>query len=123
MLAGLLFNSNSRTKGLQSLSRFYAVLPTAALFLLPANLDAQEGIPCIPEPTVMGISYGDLITCELGTAGDSDIFTFAGTVGDAIVAQVAETSGFGEPCLEIFRPDATTLASLFPVTNLIRSLL
>ncbi len=72
------------------------------IFLPLTDLSAQEDTPCSPEPTNMPVSYGDLISCQLETTGDSDIFTFAGAAGDVIVAQVAESGGFGEPCLEIF---------------------
>ena len=84
-------------------------MPRALLWLLlglalaPGTAGAApEGMPCTPEPTVMSIAYGDVITCALDVDGDSDLFRFSGTPGTSIVIAV---QGGAYPCLELIAPD------------------
>jgi hypothetical protein len=62
------------------------------LILTGSALAEVEGIPCSPEPTEMSFTYGDLITCQINSVGDSDIFRFSGSAGQNIVLQVTSTS-------------------------------
>jgi hypothetical protein len=65
-----------------------------------------EGVPCTPEPTDMAISYGDLITCAIDVAGESDVFRFLGSDGENAVLQVTSLGSFS-PCMELVAPDNT----------------
>jgi len=56
-----------------------------------------EGVPCTAEPTDMTIAYGNLVTCAIDIAGDTDTFRFAGRIGERIVLQAARQSGGGPP--------------------------
>jgi hypothetical protein len=78
----------------------------ALTLFLPAISKAEiEGMPCNPEPTDMNIAYGDLITCSIDQAGDSDTFRFFGTTGEVIVLQGTVQSGPIRPCIELIAPD------------------
>ena len=65
----------------------------------------------------ISICYGCLLEDQLGPVGDLDLFTFEGSFGDKVVLQSAVTSGFGNPCLEVFRPDGFLLSSQCEFNN------
>jgi hypothetical protein len=74
----------------------------------------SEGRLCTAEPTDEAIAYGDLITCAVATLGDSDIFRFAGNVGEVVHVQVTDhgNPSFSEGVtVELIGPSGTTLAS------------
>jgi hypothetical protein len=76
--------------------------------LIPVTGDAiEEGILCIPEPTDMTITYGNIINCSIDTSGDSDLFRFLGTDGETIILQSTWQSGALRPCIELIAPDNT----------------
>ena len=81
---------------------------TLILSAFPSCLLAElEGNPCSPEPTDDSMFYGDLITCDIGSIGDSDLFRFIGESGEKIIIQTAQ-GGSGstpDPCIELFGPD------------------
>ena len=58
----------------------------------------------------MLIAYGDVVTCTIDPAGDTDVFRFDGSTGAQIVIQATRGTGFNNPCMEIFRPDGSTMA-------------
>lgn len=66
---------------------------------------------CSVEPTDDLVVYGDLITCDLDPGTDQDQFRFNGALGEVVVIQATALSG-GTPCLELLRPDGTTLEPL-----------
>jgi hypothetical protein len=53
----------------------------------------------------MSISYGQLITCSLELAGDTDLFRFSGNAGEAVLIQITFQSGSLRPCIELIAPD------------------
>jgi len=73
---------------------------------------APEGRACKAEPTDEVINYGDLITCAISPAGDSDTFRFAGQPNDKVIILTARTSGGNFfPCIELFGPAGMLVAS------------
>jgi hypothetical protein len=49
------------------------------------SLPAMQGAPtraCPAEPLDMLIGYEEVITCQIGIVGDTDIFHFTGTAGN-----------------------------------------
>ncbi len=84
-------------------------LSLASLLSSPIPAQAAEPVtPCTPEPTDMTISYGNLISCSIDNAGDTDLFRFAGTNGEPIVVQVTYQSGAMRPCIQLIAPDSST---------------
>ncbi len=71
---------------------------------------AGGGIVCDPEPTDMQVEYGDVVSCSLGTSGDTDIFRFSGAAGEAVTVLLSRTSG-GTPCLDLFGPTGDPIDS------------
>ena len=93
------------------------ILSFLALFFVCINLifhnsllEAQEGIPCSPEPTVMEISYGDLVICSIDTPGDTDTFWFSGVAGESIVIIGSSTSSV-RTCFELIAPDNSKIVA------------
>ncbi len=88
-------------------------MPALAALGLLCQLNAAEASDrhrtCSAEPTDGFIRYGDLMTCDIDPGTDLDGFRFAGVLGEAIVVKATELGGSGRPCLEILRPDGTTL--------------
>jgi hypothetical protein len=75
--------------------------------ILPSHAEALvEGVPCPPESTDMEIVFGDLVSCAIDAASDSDAFRFSGVAGENVVIQV-RSQGSLRPCLELFAPDST----------------
>ena len=66
--------------------------------------------PCSPEITDDLIKYGDIVTCTIGTIGDIDKFRFSGSDGDTVVVQATRQSS-GIPCIKLFGPDGSLIAS------------
>ena len=52
----------------------------------------------------ISILFGEVITCAIDLVGDSDLFTFEASSGDAVIVQVAQTVGGGstEPCVQVY---------------------
>ena len=76
------------------------------LFAVPLPGEAVTvARPCKAEPTDEAISYGDVITCTIGVAGDSDTFRFAGLPNEKVIIQTIGTAGAADPCIELYRPD------------------
>ncbi|HKZ79573.1 MAG TPA: hypothetical protein VJ124_14955 [Pyrinomonadaceae bacterium] len=102
-----------KRRSLNSAGRIASILISClslALFLsFPISVRAAEPVtPCIPEPTDMTTSYGNLISCSIDNAGDTDLFRFTGTNGEPVVAQVTYQSGAMRPCIQLIAPDNTT---------------
>lgn len=78
----------------------------AVWLAVPAPAEAaREGRACEAEPTDMIIEYGDLITCAIRPAGDSDLFRLAGSSGQTVRLQLADlTAGAATPCLQLRDP-------------------
>jgi hypothetical protein len=84
------------------------VVALLLLVVMPVSSEAAiEGLPCVGEPTDMSASYGDLITCSIQIAGDTDLFRFFGSAGEVIVVYIAWQSGTLRPCIELIAPDNT----------------
>jgi hypothetical protein len=79
---------------------------------LPAlgQQDQPEGVPCPAEPTDMTITYGQLITCQIETVGDADVFRFQGVSGERIRIELTSYSG-GTPAFSLYNPAGSELAS------------
>src|SRR5688572_11753367 len=75
-------------------------------FAVPAQ--AQEGVPCVPEPEDMLIEYGDLVSCAFDEIGDVDAFVFSGAAGSTIRVQASRLGG-DTPCFQVFAPDGAAL--------------
>jgi hypothetical protein len=78
-----------------------------ALVLQSRQVAAVEGVPCPPEPTDMSVAPGDLITCTLDTAGDSDTFRFGGSPGEVVTVRATRQSGSLSPCVDLVSPTAS----------------
>ncbi len=88
------------------------ILVLAALGLLCQIGTAQASDrqrTCRKEPTDDLIQYGDLMSCSLDPGTDLDTFRFSGVAGEVVVIQAARLGGAGLPCLELLRPDGTSL--------------
>ena len=84
----------------------------AFLLSVPIRVQAAEPItPCASEPTDMTISYGSLISCSIGIAGDTDLFRFSGTSGEQVIVQVTYQSGTMRPCVELIAPDSSNITA------------
>lgn len=95
---------------LRSARRSSILLAAIALMLgQPTASQAQESVPCTPEPTVMTLTYGAVIECE-STAGDVDSFRFAGAIGETVTIVTARLTAGGYPCIELFDPAAVRVA-------------
>jgi hypothetical protein len=94
-----------------SLRYLWGMFLAASLVILPRPAwAAAEGIPCTSEPTDMTIGYGDLVLCNIDSIGDSDVFRFPGTKDELVYILVSRRGG-GRPCVELFDPDGTRVAS------------
>jgi uncharacterized protein (TIGR03437 family) len=71
------------------------------------TITVPEGRECTPEPTSMDIAYGDLITCRIDPAGDTDLFRFAGSAGETIVGHVVRLDGAGQSAVRVIDPQGT----------------
>jgi hypothetical protein len=80
----------------------------AMLFVLsPQDGRAEQPINCIAEPTDMIVQYGNLLkgpNCVIASAGDTDVFRFAGAAGEKVVLQVTDLNGLGAlvTCITLF---------------------
>ncbi len=54
---------------------------------------------------------------DITPVGDFDIVSFFGTSGDLILLTLAETAGFGEPCIELFGPSGTVVDAACDTNN------
>ena len=81
-----------------------------------AQLPPPEGQPCAAEPTDQLIAYGDHVyPCQIGQAGDSDLFRFQGAAGELVSLRVTDQGGSGSvpACvLELLRPVGTLVTSI-----------
>jgi hypothetical protein len=99
-----------------------ATLLAGAIFVCTSQAQAQpEGRLCTAEPTDETLAFGDLVSCALEPAGDSDLFRFQGIAGEVVSIRVTDQAGVGSlpGCrLQLFRPgDATPIG--FAVGNTI----
>ena len=86
------------------LIRFHSLL--IAIGLVAVGMVATAGAQatsCQPEPNPTTIEYGQLVECEIGQIGDSDLFRFSGQAGERIVLQVARLRD-GDPCVQLTGP-------------------
>jgi hypothetical protein len=67
--------------------------------------------PCKAEPTDEVISYGDVITCVISPAGDTDTFRFAGLPNEKVIVQAFSTMALFAPCVELYGPDGVLVSS------------
>src|SRR5437764_558475 len=86
----------------KSLAAFFFFLST--LLLAGSAWATNESIPCTGEPTDMAIAYGNVITCAIDIAADTDTFRFSGRKGERVVILASRQSG-GTPCVALTAPD------------------
>ena len=68
---------------------------------------AEPQVSCIPEPTVMNVTHGDIVTCAIDAAADVDQFRFTGSPGDIVRVMVLTRSGSGIACAQLLDPTGT----------------
>lgn len=94
------------------------LLALSALGPAPAWSAAEPITPCTAEPTNMTLTPGDLVDCDIGVPGDTDVFTFAGTADSKVVLSLAELSRVCWndnkrcPRAVVLKPDGTLLVTL-----------
>jgi hypothetical protein len=82
----------------------------ATLVGLGVLAGTAEAAPCTAEPTDMSVNYGELISCDVNPATDTDFYRFSGHAGDRVLAEAAFVSGAGfAPRIQLFAPDGTSL--------------
>jgi hypothetical protein len=109
-------NTTSTSHARSCLNAALAVLVLVAVDARGAA--AQDGLPCPGEPTEMAISYGQAITCQINTIGDTDTFHFVGTTGDVIVIQAAVGLGSAVfPCFDLVAPDGSRASACTSLAN------
>jgi hypothetical protein len=91
-----------------------ALAALALLCQVPAASGAAQQLTCSAGAVDGPVSYGDLVTCEINPAPEAQQYRFQGSTGDVVVIQATsfETPTVpspGQPCLEVLRPDDTTL--------------
>jgi hypothetical protein len=57
----------------------------------------------------MIITYGSVVTCSIDSIGDTDVFRFSASAGEAVKLQATSQSG-GWPCIDLFGPDGGRIA-------------
>ena len=57
------------------------------------------------------VSYGDNVTCQIETLGDSDRFRFTAAAGDKVIIQAVNQASSGGPCVQVFAPGGVSLWS------------
>lgn len=94
--------------------RFVIALACLGLALLAVPTLGEtvtQARQCQPEPAVSeAINYGDLINCDMGLAGDIDVFRFMGSPDDRIIVLSIATGGNVRPCLELYNPAGALVA-------------
>ena len=70
-----------------------------------------EPVSCGSEPTNLRLNFDELLTCDIGVIGDSDLFSFTGLFGDAMVVQATALATGDDICVEVFDPGATQIAN------------
>lgn len=63
------------------------------------GLATDESIPCDPEPTDMMIDYSESVSCNIDSAGDTDIYRFNGQPGEVVSIFISD---FSDPLLHVF---------------------
>jgi hypothetical protein len=75
----------------------YLAILIAALainVLFPARYaNAEDLLPCDPEPTRMAINFGDHVECQINPATDIDFYDFNGTSGEVIRLALLDMTG------------------------------
>ncbi len=85
------------------------------LLLAPLWVMAAENVLTCPAGDT-SMQYGDIVNCSIEALGDSDLFRFAGNVGETVLVQTAKRAGTGTPLVILSNPDGTQLAqSLLPL--------
>ncbi len=90
-------------------------LPATVVVVLSCALSPvarAQGPQCAPEPTDMPITWGQSLSCSIGTVGDIDQFRFEAQAGELMRLQVVKQSGSSPViCVELFDPALATVHS------------
>ena len=70
-----------------------------------------EPVSCGSEPTNLRLNFDELLTCDIGVLGDSDLFSFTGLFGDVMVVQATALTTGDDICVEVFDPGFTQIAN------------
>ncbi len=82
-----------------------------AVFSLSGGAEAGT---CEAEPTDMSVSYGELITCEIDTGSDTDLYRFSGNADDRVLIEADWISGDDfVPRITLIAPDGSRLSSQY----------